>query len=149
MTRRSITTVLGSFFVGLFLVVQSPLVSAQNGCDPAEAGTVDQCMAMVNRVPGQNPAADAAQQYRQEMDAAAQAATLLATRPSAVSALGTMNQRVCTHPAVGFPTCFTAQDDGTWTREEWAETRMTRVVVGTMTFDEVLATIGEGNATAA
>lgn len=45
MTRRSITTVLGSLLVGLCLVLQSPVVHAENGCDPADAGTIDRCAA--------------------------------------------------------------------------------------------------------
>jgi hypothetical protein len=148
MTPHRITTVLGSLLIGL-VTLNTPSVSADDRCLPDRDGRCALVTAtMTGVIPGQNPAADAAQQYRQEMDAAAQAATLRATRPFSIPTLGTVYQRVCTHPSVGFPTCYTAQDDGTWTRAEWAETGTTWVVVGTVTFAAVMACVGEVNATA-
>ena len=54
-------------------------------------------------------------------------------------------RRECTHPAVGFPTCYTLQADGTWAREELADTGTNWIVVGTVTFDEVAAAVGNSN----
>jgi hypothetical protein len=86
MTRHSITTVLGWLLVALLVIVRAPMVYADAPCS---GNAQELCETMENRVPGQNPAADAAQQYRQEMDAAAQAATLLATRSFSVPLLRT------------------------------------------------------------
>jgi hypothetical protein len=54
----------------------------------------------------------------------------------------------CTHPAIGFPTCYTLQADGTWAREELSDIDANWIVVGTVTADEVAAAIGDANATA-
>ena len=51
-------------------------------------------------------------------------------------------QRECTHPTVAFPTCYSLQDDGTWAREELAQTDTDWVIVGTVTFDEMEAAVG-------
>jgi hypothetical protein len=59
-----------------------------------------------------------------------------------------VNQRACTHPSVGFPTCYSLQADGTWAREELTDLDANWVVVGTVTADEVAAAIGDGNDTA-
>jgi hypothetical protein len=57
-------------------------------------------------------------------------------------------RRECTHPTVGFPTCYTQQIDGMWAREELADTDTTWVVVGTVTFDEMISAVGDVNAIA-
>ena len=57
-------------------------------------------------------------------------------------------QRECTHPTIGFPTCYALQADGMWAREELADTDTNWVVVGTVTFDEVVAAVGDVNALA-
>jgi hypothetical protein len=54
--------------------------------------------------------------------------------------------RECTHPLVGFPTCYVQQADGMWAREEMADVDTGWVVVGTVTYDEMLAALGEGDA---
>jgi hypothetical protein len=54
----------------------------------------------------------------------------------------------CTHPATGFPTCYTPQADGTWAREELTDIDASWIVVGSVTADEVTAAIGDANATA-
>lgn len=113
MTRRSITTVLGSLLVGLLLTINVPAVSAEGGCDPADAGTVDQCVTL-----------------------AAQAHVSIASTDSHI---------LCTHPVVGFPTCYTLQADGTWMREELPDTDSTWVMVGLVAFDEVVAAVGDVN----
>jgi hypothetical protein len=51
MTRRSITAVLASLLVALFVVVNAPVVSADDGCDPADAATVDACVALAVNQP--------------------------------------------------------------------------------------------------
>jgi hypothetical protein len=77
-------------------------------------------------------------------------ALLVAVNAPAVSADSgiTLLQRECTHPAIGFPTCYVPQADGTWARQELAETDANWIVVGTVSFDEVVAAIGDVNATA-
>jgi hypothetical protein len=57
-------------------------------------------------------------------------------------------QRECTHPTIGFPTCYALQADGMWAREELADTNTNWVVVGLVTFDEVVAAVGDVNAIA-
>jgi hypothetical protein len=56
----------------------------------------------------------------------------------------------CTHPVIGFPTCYTLQADGTWTREELIvdERGADWAVVGTVTYDEMQEAIDEANASA-
>jgi hypothetical protein len=56
--------------------------------------------------------------------------------------------RECTHPVVGFPTCYVQQTDGLWARQELAETDAPWMTVGTVTRDELVAAVGEMNATA-
>ena len=51
-------------------------------------------------------------------------------------------QRECTHPTVGFPTCYVQQADGTWAREELADVDAEWVVVGTVTTAEMNMAIG-------
>lgn len=51
--------------------------------------------------------------------------------------------RECTHPTVGFPTCYALQDDGTWAREELVDVDSGWVVVGTVTYDEMKAAVEE------
>ncbi len=58
------------------------------------------------------------------------------------------SRRACTHPSVGFPTCFTQQVDGSWAQEVLADADSPWVVVGMVTFDEVAATVGDVNALA-
>jgi hypothetical protein len=53
--------------------------------------------------------------------------------------------KACTHPPIGFPTCYTLQADGTWAREELSDIDMGWVVVGTVTADEVAAAIADAN----
>jgi hypothetical protein len=80
MTRHSITTVLGSLFIGLFVAVNAPTVSANGRCILDNQANCGQLTAAVtNALPGQNPAVDAAQEYQQEMNAASAAVALLAT----------------------------------------------------------------------
>lgn len=55
--------------------------------------------------------------------------------------------RQCIPAAVGFPTCYSLQDDGTWAREELADTNANWVMVGSVTFDEVGAAVGNIEAT--
>jgi hypothetical protein len=57
--------------------------------------------------------------------------------------------RECTHPVVGFPTCYVQQADGSWAREELADLDSTLVVVGTVTPDEAKAAVAEPNAVGA
>jgi hypothetical protein len=54
--------------------------------------------------------------------------------------------RECTHPVIGFPTCYSLQADGTWAREELADVDTGWVVVSTVTYDEMKAAIDEANA---
>jgi hypothetical protein len=56
--------------------------------------------------------------------------------------------RECTYPAVGFPTCYTLQADGTWACEEFIvdEHGAEWAVVGTVTFEQMKAAIDEANA---
>jgi hypothetical protein len=77
-------------------------------------------------------------------------ALLITVNISTVSADSTpiLSKSVCTHPALGFPTCYTQQADGTWAREELPDIDANWVVVGTVTADEVAAAIGDANATA-
>jgi hypothetical protein len=56
--------------------------------------------------------------------------------------------RECTHPTVGFPTCYVRQADGMWARQEMADIDATWLTVGVVTRDEVVAAVGELNATA-
>src|SRR5262249_17968747 len=49
--------------------------------------------------------------------------------------------RECTNPSVGFPTCYSLQVDGTWAREELAGVDSGWVVVGTVTYDEVISAV--------
>lgn len=56
--------------------------------------------------------------------------------------------RECTHPTVGFPTCYVRQDDGMWAREELADSDSTWLTVGRVTNDAVAAAIGDVNAIA-
>jgi hypothetical protein len=57
-------------------------------------------------------------------------------------------QRECTHPLLGFPTCYVQQPDGLWARQVLAETDATWMTVGTVTLDETVTAVGEMNATA-
>ena len=54
------------------------------------------------------------------------------------------------HPLDRFPTCYTLQADGMWAQEEMTvdERGATWVVVGTVTFAEVVAAVGEENTSA-
>jgi hypothetical protein len=58
----------------------------------------------------------------------------------------TGRQRECTHPAFGFPTCYSLQSDGLWAREELTidETGANWAVVGTATRAEVTSAVGCG-----
>jgi hypothetical protein len=59
-----------------------------------------------------------------------------------------LDKSVCTHPIIGFPTCYTQQADGTWVREELMDLDTGWVEVGTVTAAEVADAVGDANATA-
>ena len=44
MTRKSIATVLSSLLVALLVTLNAPVVGAEGSCDPADAGTIEQCV---------------------------------------------------------------------------------------------------------
>jgi hypothetical protein len=73
-------------------------------------------------------------------------ADALANTVSVASAGAPVAVRECTYPSVGFPTCYSLQADGTWAREELAETDANWVVIGTVTYEEMRAAVGEVNA---
>jgi len=60
----------------------------------------------------------------------------------------TLPRRECTHPTVGFPTCYVQQADGMWVREDLPDRDSAWVMVGLVTFDEVVAAVGDVNAIA-
>ena len=72
--------------------------------------------------------------------------SILATSAVSAESGPTFPQRECTHPTIGFPTCYTLQVDGMWAREELTDTNANWVMTGTVTFDEVAAAYGAGNA---
>jgi hypothetical protein len=135
MTRRSITSILGSLLVGLTLITtNAPSVAAEEligggSTRPpavAESHCDDEMLCLSMYLPAAGPAA-----------------------VSVASAGQPVTARECTHPTIGFPTCYASQDDGTWAREELADTDGVWVIVGTVTFDEMRAAVGVADASTA
>src|SRR5262245_45490432 len=123
--KRQMISLLVTLLVSVFTFVPTHPVGA------CELDTYDRCIGMV--------ATDATALY-----AAAIAPESLGSADSSA----TVSPQLCTNPTVGFPTCYVQQADGMWAREELADTNAGCVMVGIVTFNEVIAAIGDGNAIA-